>query len=189
MAVLYIKSSDWSKTTRTFSETSNTNIFLTPRPLCFHLHIPHSHLICDQLHSLRVNQHVPRSGSCCLFLLLRAGLGMLQALPAQALGPAPGWPCYCPCYEVLGEPIFSTGDCTASSPLLHPHLLPASPHMSKRYLREQGKKWKVISVWSMLNHIKAVMSCGYIYRRKSQMYYNWCNNTASNIQPKLDLNF
>lgn len=90
--------------------------------------------------NIYVNHDLPLSGRCCLRPLQTAGLGSPRAPPAQDPGPAPDWPCYCPCYEVSGEAISSTGDCTASHPLLCPHLLPAPARMCKRPLRRQEKK-------------------------------------------------
>lgn len=84
--------------------------------------------------------HLPLSGSCCLCLLPTAGPGSPRAPPERAPGPAPDWPCCCPCYEVSGEAISSTGDRTASHLLLCPHLLSAPPHMSRRPLSREDKK-------------------------------------------------
>lgn len=94
--------------------------------------VPHQLNIC-------VNHHLPLSGSCCPCPLQTAGLGSPRAPPAQAPGPAPDWLCCCPCYEVSGEAISSTGDCTASRPLPYPHLLPAPARMRRRPLGRQKK--------------------------------------------------
>lgn len=104
-----------------------------------------------------VTHHLPLSGSCCQCPLQTAGLGSPRAPPARAPGPAPDWPCCCPCYEVSGEAISSTGDRTASRPLLCPHLLSAPARVSRRPLgKERERKKKSAQTWNSMLNLQSV---------------------------------
>lgn len=100
---------------------------------------PHIHVWLLQHMALILE--LPLSENCCQNLLQTVDLENLR-VPPLLLGPdlAPGWPGYCPCFEVWGEATSSSGDWTASPPLQRSHLHLASAHTSKRPLRKQKGK-------------------------------------------------